>query len=147
MEFYKVRFDVIYKTEDMTKEKLFREISRYAEKNIISNSSDTLHTQLKLREDIGKTVIEEGVALPHIESDCILNSSIILVNLKEGISNWSDASNPIYLVIFLMIKKGETIETLKEVQTFVRYLADEEVLHSIMEQKEEEKIEDYIKGI
>lgn len=119
-------------TLQKNKEEVFYEISDYLEENKYCINHKEIIEELYKREVIGSTLIEEDIALPHVESTSILESTIVIVHSKEGIE-WDNYK--VQIIIFLFVKKDERIEVRKEIQGFIRSLVSEKVLEELRKGK------------
>lgn len=134
--------DIYQKTN---KQELFNEIDKLAKVKQIVNQDDDLVKALNKREKLGSTLIDEEVAMPHVESSIIKETSIIIINAKNGIIDWEDGIKNVQLVVFLLIKENEEFKKLKEVQNIVRYFADSEIVQEIKKCNYPSKIKELLK--
>jgi PTS system fructose-specific IIA component len=127
-----------------SKEILFEVIAKYAvEKNIVNDYSLLLDDFYR-RELIGSTLIEESLALPHIQSPTIKNSALIYIRLSMPIKNWDKNETQVYGVFFILVKEHETSKNLNTIRKIIRSLAEEEVLELLLN-AEDKVIEKIIK--
>jgi len=116
-----------------TKPKLFEKIAHYAELNNLIIDEQKLVEELYQRESIGDTLIEENLALPHIKSKNVKQSSIMFIKLNEPIENWSQKGDQVYGILFLLIKYEEATSNLYMIKEFTKSLADESVIFLLLQ--------------
>lgn len=100
-------------------------------------TSEVVDTLLQ-REQAGNIQIAEHVLLPHFESSKLKESQIVVVHLHEGISKWNQHVSDIKLVIFILLKRDETLDTKKEITNFMRNLADQDYIEKLLHADSEE---------
>jgi len=86
------------------------------DKNLLLNN-------LIKREKIGTTTIGNGIAIPHIQNDQISNPLCIVTILSEGLDFDALDSNPVDLIVFLILpewSKSENLQTLAQVSRLLR---------------------------
>lgn len=128
-----------------TKQELFSDIDKLAKTKLIVDQDEDLITALNKREQMGSTLIDESVAMPHVESKIIKETSVIIIKIDDGIDDWQDNVSNVQLVIFLLVKENEGFEKLKEVQNIVRYFADEEMIQKIKKCNDPSEIKELLK--
>jgi len=89
-------------------------------------------------------VIEEGITMPHIKSQDVKQSTIIVVKTNIEISNWEKSAVLINIIVFLLLKENEENEKLKELQSFVRNFADNEVLEKVRNIEDQDELQKFI---
>lgn len=136
--FKKLLFDF----EVTTKNELFDAIVRYMSSLNIVKSSSVLIEELHQREIIGNSMIAEAVALPHIESQNIKESTVIFVRLQKPIKGWDSKNNSASVFLFLLIKENETQTLLQPVKALMKLLADDKTIATLVNgnEKQIEKI-------
>ena len=84
-----------------------------------------LYGLLQNREAVGSTLIAEKIVLPHLESDAVLKSQILLIKFRQEI-HWDEQTGPVKLAIVIILKKQEEQAIKVAISQFTRTLADEE---------------------
>lgn len=101
---------------------LFQQVSTYLlDKQIITEKKDFID-ELKRREQIGSTVLEEGLALPHVSHAVVNQHRILLVHLNQPISKW-DGENDVDTCLFLLFNPAITEEESQQVRNIMVKLA------------------------
>lgn len=133
---------LIFDWELTTKNELFDAIGRYISSLNIVKSPSILIEELHQREIIGNSMIAEEVALPHVESQNIKESTVVFVRLKKSIRNWDSQNNSASVFLFLLIKENETQTLLQPIKTLMKLLADDGIVSSLINgnEKQVEKI-------
>jgi len=116
-----------------TKTSLFKKIAQYAELKNLVIAGQTLVEELYQRESMGDTLIEENLALPHIKSENVKQSSIIFIRLNDPIENWTRKGDQVYGILFLLVKCEEEKSNLYMIKEFTKLLADENVIFSLLQ--------------
>lgn len=96
-----------------------------------SQLAEQLVTELDQRERTGNLQIDEGVVLPHIESDLIKKTTIMILQPVTPIETWNDTIAKIDLVIVVLLSSQESKEGKQRVAAFMRKLADEDFLNEL----------------
>lgn len=96
-----------------------------------------LYGLLQNREAVGSTLIAEKIVLPHLESDAVLKSQILLINFRQEI-HWDEQTGPVKLAIVIILKKQEEQTVKVAISQFTRTLADEEYLTELLLAEEAE---------
>lgn len=78
------------------------------------------------REETGNIQIDEGVILPHIESELVNQSFVAIIQPKVRIKYWSSEIANIELLIVILLSPNESEEGKHKIIDFMRKLADEE---------------------
>lgn len=123
--------DILAVEGNCSKVDLFRQVARYLCKEAVVSSSERLVQELLNREEVGNTIVEEGIAMPHVESLNVLKSTVLFVQLEKGVVNWQEASEPISLAVFLLLKEDESLAIKNEVIRIVRMFGDDEIVEQI----------------
>lgn len=107
--------------------------------NLINDEKDlsNLINEFMKREQNGDIQIEEGVVLPHLETDLIKNSQILIINSRDKIEKWNKNINNVDLIICLLLKKEEKIEIKREISQFMTKLADIDYIEQLRRRIEE----------
>lgn len=114
------------------KNELYTQFAEFALNEHLVESAVQLVRELSERESIGSLIIAEGFALPHIESKNVFQSSIIFVRLNSSIKSWEEESKEVRGILFLLIKEGETKGVLQRVKAFMKTLAEEKVIDTLL---------------
>jgi PTS system nitrogen regulatory IIA component len=93
------------------------------------------------REKAGSTLIDEGVAMPHLESELVIESGVDIFLLEEPVENWEQGAKPVDLIIVLVLKRGENQEILKKIRKIVVFFADEDNIEQIRSVKNKNELE------
>lgn len=96
-----------------------------------------LYGLLQNREAVGSTLIAEKIVLPHLESDAVLKSQILLIKFRQEI-HWDEQTGPVKLAIVIILKKQEEQVVKVAISQFTRTLADEEYLTELLLAEEAE---------
>lgn len=96
-----------------------------------------LYGLLQNREAVGSTLIAEKIVLPHLESDAVLKSQILLIKFRQEI-HWDEQTGPVKLAIVIILKKQEEQAVKVAISQFTRTLADEEYLTELLLAEEAE---------
>ncbi|QXE01890.1 PTS sugar transporter subunit IIA [Terribacillus sp. DMT04] len=88
--------------------------------------------QLIQREGQGSMLIAEHVVLPHIESNKVEKSQIILIRLLHSIEFWDSETKDIRLIIGVLLKENEDVQIKQKIASFMRTLADEEYVDQLL---------------
>lgn len=115
----------IEENNNATKESFLESISDNLYESAVCESSSELYKGFLKREESGNTLISENIAMPHVESILIKQSTICFVNLSDNPVVWN-ANNRVRFVIVLCVNNNEKIEILDEIKCFMRKLADED---------------------
>lgn len=78
------------------------------------------------REETGNIQIDEGVILPHIESELVNQSFVAIIQPKARIKYWSSEIANIELLIVILLSPNESEEGKHKIIDFMHKLADEE---------------------
>lgn len=117
-------------TEKVLYEDIIKEMSNdLKQENQIQSSEVYIHEVFN-RERYGKIEIYPKVILPHIQSENILKTNICMIKNNNEEMIWNDKS--LKLIILLNLKPNEEKELLKEIQSFMRDLADESFIESLI---------------
>lgn len=95
------------------------------------DSTHFLHL-LEEREGLASIEIFPGVVMPHLESSRLVESQIIILQLKNGIQ-WLNVSTEVRLIVLLAVKKGEEREIKHQIVQFVHQLANEEFIQELLD--------------
>lgn len=94
-------------------------------------STQFLHL-LEERERLASVEIFPGVVMPHLESNRLKESQIIILQLQDSIQ-WLNTTRDVRLMILLAMKKDEEVEIKRQLIAFVHQLADEEFIQALLE--------------
>lgn len=148
---------ILLDSQATSKEEILKELVELLDSKGVLTSKEDFYRDILEREKVSPTGLEEGLAIPHSKSDCVLKAQIAVARLKNTIDNWEsvDSDNRVNLIFLLAIpnsEKGTThIEILKNLTTsfmqegFIDKLQKAETKEEFISllsttQKEEEKI-------
>ena len=105
---------IILDSEATSKEEVLSELVELLSKKNILTSKKEFYNEILEREKVSPTGLEDGLAIPHSKSDCVLKAQIAVARLKSTIDNWEsvDDDNKVNLIFLLAIpnkEKGTTI--------------------------------------
>nr|WP_321292541.1 PTS sugar transporter subunit IIA [uncultured Trichococcus sp.] len=145
MENKHIKIDLLELDEVYGKSELFDYVSDYLLKAGKIDSAKVLQAELRWRESMGDTLIEEDFAVPHIESSNVNETSIILTRLKYPILNWTDDYSA-STIFFILIKKEEEPDILQDVKRIIKSLAYEETIE-LLKQAEKQEIDSVLQSL
>lgn len=145
MENKRLKIDLLELDEAYGKNELFDYVSGYLMESGKIDSAEVLLEELQWRESMGNTLIEEDFAVPHIESNNVNETSIVLTRLKYPVLNWAGdySANTIF---FILIKKEEGPEILQDVKRIIKSLAYEETVE-LLKKAEKRKIDSVLQSL
>lgn len=120
-------FEVMSDIEEMDRENLYLLMVHY----INSQNEFELLASLKQRESEGNIAIAEHVILPHLESDLIDESKILIIRLRNSV-NWNSKIGEVKLIISIFLKKDESKNIQQKIASYMRKLADEDYLEYLI---------------
>ncbi|TNV68312.1 PTS sugar transporter subunit IIA [Trichococcus shcherbakoviae] len=145
MENKHIKIDLLELNEVYGKSELFDYVSGYLLEAGKIDSAEVLQEELRWRESMGNTLIEEDFAVPHIESSNVNETSMILTRLKYPVLNWIDDYSA-NTILFILIKKEEDPEILQDVKKIIKSLAYEETI-KLLKQAEKWKIDSVLQSL
>ncbi|OQO70515.1 hypothetical protein BH747_05685 [Enterococcus villorum] len=104
------------------------------------NKKDGIYQALLAREAIGNIQIDEGVILPHIENELVTKTRVMILPLKNRIVKWSNEVSQVELIIAVFLAPNESLEIKRQLATFMRCLANEQVIQALKKGKKLEEI-------
>lgn len=111
------------------------EVYRFVSQQIFPNDEmkqEKIITEFAIREDLGDLKIAEHTLLPHIESNLLSESRIVVIQLTNEIAQWSIQIQNIRLLIFVLLKDGEARDEKYRVASFMRRLACDEFIDQLL---------------
>ncbi|MBM7578196.1 PTS sugar transporter subunit IIA [Jeotgalibacillus terrae] len=123
-------FQSYFDSHFQTKEDVYEWIAEHT-----SQQRLTVIDQFEEREKAGSFLIAEHVVLPHIESEEVEESQIMMFRLAKPF-DWDQESTDVQLIIALVLKKDEEIGTKKKISLFMRSLADEAFIDELLHAEE-----------
>ena len=96
-----------------------------------------LNTLMK-REKIGTTTIGNGISIPHVQNDQVINPSCIVAILSEGLDFDALDKNPVDLIVFLILPEISKSENLQIFAQVSRLLRNSEITDKLRGCKSEE---------
>lgn len=145
MENKPIKIDLLEISEMYEKSGLFRFVSGYLLRAGKIDSAEALFEELQWRESMGNTLIEEDFAVPHIESNHVQETSLVLVRLNHPIADWTD-SYTADTVLFILIRKAEKPEVLTNVKKIIKSLAYDETIE-LLKKAELQQIENVLQKL
>lgn len=107
------------------------EIYRVLSHSVHSESEADLVCALEQREKKGNIAIAEEVLLPHIESNLISESKVVVLRLKNNI-RWNSDVGDIKLLIAIFLREAETADIKRKISNFSRKLASDDYLNDLL---------------
>lgn len=141
----RIKIDLLELDEVHGKSELFDYVSGYLLEAGKIESAEVLQEELRWRESMGNTLIEEDFAVPHIESSNVNETSMILTRLKYPVLNWKDDYSA-NTILFMLIKKEEEPEILQDVKRIIKSLAYEETIE-LLKQAEKWEIDSALQSL
>lgn len=117
-------------TKNILYKDIIEEVGHQLEKDNIIKSHDDYFQEVLNREKFGNIEIFPEVILPHIQSENILKTKIYLIKSEHDSIQWH--KQYVKLIILLNLKPNEDKEILLEIQSFMRNLADEDYIESLI---------------
>ncbi|MCJ1749667.1 PTS sugar transporter subunit IIA [Mammaliicoccus sciuri] len=118
------------KTTNTMYQDVIEEIGSQLKKDQYIQSESVFVEEVHERELHGNIEIFPEVILPHIQSENILKTKIFLIKNETNLMNWHDQS--VRLIILLNLKPQEDQAVLQDIQAFMRNLADEDFVESLL---------------
>ncbi|MCJ0915312.1 MULTISPECIES: PTS sugar transporter subunit IIA [Mammaliicoccus] len=118
------------KTANIIYQDVIEEIGSQLKKDQYIQSESVFIEEVHEREQHGNIEIFPEVILPHIQSENILKTKIFLIKNETNLMNWHDQS--LKLIILLNLKPQEDQAVLQDIQAFMRNLADEDFVESLL---------------
>lgn len=110
------------------KEAAFQYIAEMLDKDGVLTSIDGFKKDLYLREEMGKTGIGGGVAIPHGKSRHVVKTCISIVKLAQPIAWESADDKPVEILILFAVNEADKTNTfLRMMAQVARKLAQEGV--------------------
>ncbi len=101
------------------------------DKNLLLNN-------LIKREKIGSTTLGNGIAIPHVQNDQIIEPCCIVAILSDGLDFDALDNNPVDLIVFLILPEVSKSENLQILAQISRLLRDIEITNKLRGCKSEE---------
>lgn len=110
--------NIFFEKDIHTKNELFRFIADQTYANGVIEDRAKLIEAFQKREEQGSTGMEGGFAIPHAQSDTILEATMLVVKLVDPISDWQtfDQKPVTFVIAFLIPPKGS--------EAHLHYLSD-----------------------
>tara|TARA_B100000963_G_C22315950_1_gene532135 strand:- start:168 stop:635 length:468 start_codon:yes stop_codon:yes gene_type:complete len=106
----------------ISKEMVFDKVCIKAYENYNIDKNLLLKNLVK-KENIRTTTIGNGIAIPHIQNNQIIQPSCIVTILSNGLDFDALDNNPVDLIVFLIlpeVNKSENLQTLAQVSRLLR---------------------------
>ncbi|SFQ38178.1 PTS sugar transporter subunit IIA [Salibacterium halotolerans] len=117
-------FHIYFNCDVETKEQTYAFLSEAGCPRAAAGQQKEIIQQLEEREKAGIPLIAEHVLLPHIESEHVEESSILLLSPAEPL-RWGETAEDIRLVIAILLRKHEEEAVKQKIARFTRSLADD----------------------
>ncbi|WP_029508079.1 PTS sugar transporter subunit IIA [Loigolactobacillus coryniformis] len=116
-----------------TKEEALKELCKELEKNNVVSDKILFYQAVQEREAIGPTGMENGIAIPHGESDVVNRAAIAVLKTNDGLV-WESLDNqPIKLIFLLVVPTiDRNIEHLKILSRLSAALTHKEVQDKLL---------------
>ncbi len=124
-----------------TKQDLFNLVAdKLIAKEIVSDKQVFIDG-LNAREAQSPTGFENGIAIPHVQSDAVNKATLVVVRTKDEIKDYeSMMPNQVRLVFLIAVPKTGGDEHLKVLSTLATKLMDKKLIDSLMKANKEEVI-------
>lgn len=109
----------------LTKKDLFKKICKRLRQSDLISSETQVVNELMYRESLSDTRISEECAMPHCQSEAIIDSKIIIVDCQDNPVGWENKNEKVTKIVFLLLAVNDNKARLKEIRDFVRTLATE----------------------
>lgn len=123
--------DILAVEGNCSKDEFFQEIARYLGDKKVVDSPELLVQELLDREKVRSTLVEQGIAMPHVESLNVRKSTVLFVRIEKAVRRWEDDSEPVSLAVCLLLKENENRDIKDEVVGIVRMFGDEDFVEQI----------------
>jgi fructose PTS system EIIBC or EIIC component len=131
-----------------SQKEVFQQLARISKKNNISSDENKVIEGFIAREKESTTGMEQGIAIPHTELDCINKASIVVMKLNKGVEWNALDGNPINIVIAMFIPKGKSSDHLRYLSEVSKLLVHKEFIDGLQRSKNSEEIyQMFIKNI
>lgn len=90
-----------------TKEEALRIISEHAASLGVTDSADKVYEAFLAREEIDKTGMVDGFAVPHCKSDAVKEAAVVIYKNEEPLEWPSLDDKPVDIAMALLIPDGE----------------------------------------
>ncbi|BDR52109.1 hypothetical protein KIM372_00160 [Bombiscardovia nodaiensis] len=109
-----------------SKADLFEWIASYAREQGLVADAQLVPGLLEERESIGSTLVSDQLANPHLQSDTVLHSAVVMLKLAQPISGWEGAE-PIERFMVTLLPAQPALADVAELRQWYRKLADSRV--------------------
>jgi len=142
------KINILVKARSKNKWELIEEMVDLAVKNREISAADSEEIKIALveREKSMSTGIGNGVAIPHCTTARVSDIIIILAISQKGIDFDSIDSNPVRIVILLLVPKNKLSQHIKSLANIAKVMGDEELREKIASLKTAESILKTIKN-
>ena len=134
--------NIILKTSAKTRWELIDEIVDLAVRNheISEDDRDIIRDALVEREKSMSTGIGNGVAIPHCTTTRIQNMTILMALSQKGIDFDAIDSNPVRIVICLLVPKSKLSQHIKTLASIAKMMGDRQIREKILSLKSADSI-------
>ncbi|WP_318764728.1 PTS sugar transporter subunit IIA [Lactiplantibacillus carotarum] len=116
-----------------TRKEALYQMSTMLEKHGVVTDKDAFYQAILDREAIGPTGMENGIAIPHGESDVVKDAAIAVYKTRENLEWESLDGKPINLIFLLVVPtKGRNINHLKILSHLSAALTHKEVQQDLL---------------
>ncbi|BDR53912.1 hypothetical protein KIMH_00230 [Bombiscardovia apis] len=109
-----------------SKADLFAWIAAYSQKQGLVADAHEVPELLQERENIGSTLVSDQLANPHLQSDTVLHSAVIMIKLTQSIGGWEGAE-AIERFIVTLLPTQPALADVAALRQWYRKLADSRV--------------------
>lgn len=129
-----------------SKEEVLAFIANKATALNIATNAESVLSGLQKREAEGSTGMENGIAIPHVQSEAILQAKLIVVQLAEGIDWPAMDGKPTDFVISILVPEGNSNEHLDILSSLSRRLMNQEFIDNLKASPSEAEIKELLLG-
>lgn len=130
-------------SEANSKATLFQEVVNWQKKHQFISNVDNVVAELNYREKVGTTMLEDGIALPHVSNQLVKENNVLLVKVVNPISQW-DQGYQVDTCLFLFLQPVVNQDIRTQVKRIMISLADSDNV-TIFRSFDLEKIQALIK--
>ena len=120
-----------------SKKMVFDKICEKAFKRYDINKNLLINNLIK-REKIGTSTIGNGIAIPHVQNEQIMQPSCIVAILSDGLDFDALDNNPVDLIVFLILPEVSKSQNLQILAQVSRLLRNSDITDKLRGSKSEE---------
>ncbi|MCW3779217.1 PTS sugar transporter subunit IIA [Levilactobacillus namurensis] len=121
--------------EPIEKDALFERVCSNLQDEGVITSSVLVEAALRKRERLSSTLIDEQTAMPHCQETAVHEAKIVLVDCHQFPVKWTEEGIWVTGVVFLFLSEQTSQEQLLAMRSFVRGLADHQVVQALFQTK------------